>query len=149
MADVPPTDPASAAPVFTLASWGKRAAAFLIDVAPAVGISMVALILDSIGFLGLMSTLASIAVIGYWVWQWYNQGITGQTIGKKYVGIKVLKEADASLLGPGLSIGRGFLHVIDSLPCCFIPIGFLWPLWDQKRQTFTDKILTTVVVEAN
>ncbi|MDQ1539752.1 MAG: hypothetical protein QOH29_478, partial [Actinomycetota bacterium] len=25
-------------------------------------------------------------------------------------------------------------------------LGYLWPLWDSKRQTFADKILKTVVV---
>ena len=47
--------------------------------------------------------------------------------------------------GVGLSIGRAFLHIVDALPCY---LGYLWPLWDQKRQTFTDKILNTVVVTA-
>ena len=46
--------------------------------------------------------------------------------------------------GVWLSIGRGILHIIvDALPCY---LGFLWPLWDQKRQTFADKIVNTVVV---
>ena len=35
-------------------------------------------------------------------------------------------------------------HVLDSLPCY---LGYLWPLWDAKRQTFADKIMSTVVVE--
>ena len=29
----------------------------------------------------------------------------------------------------------------------FVYLGYLWPLWDDKRQTFADKILSTVVVE--
>jgi uncharacterized RDD family membrane protein YckC len=29
----------------------------------------------------------------------------------------------------------------------FCYVGYLWPLWDDKRQTFADKILGTVVVE--
>jgi hypothetical protein len=25
-------------------------------------------------------------------------------------------------------------------------VGFLWPLWDRKRQTFADKLMSTVSV---
>jgi uncharacterized RDD family membrane protein YckC len=47
-------------------------------------------------------------------------------------------------VGVGLAIGRYFVHILDALPCY---LGFLWPLWDSKRQTFADKILSTVVVK--
>ena len=42
-----------------------------------------------------------------------------------------------------MSIARYFLHIVDSLACY---IGYLWPLWDEKRQTFSDKIVSSVVV---
>jgi hypothetical protein len=35
-------------------------------------------------------------------------------------------------------------HILDSLPCY---LGYLWPLWDAKRQTFADKVMGTVVIE--
>jgi hypothetical protein len=38
---------------------------------------------------------------------------------------------------------RDLAHILDALPCY---IGFLWPIWDSKRQTFADKIMNTVVV---
>jgi hypothetical protein len=44
-----------------------------------------------------------------------------------------------------MAFARDIVHLLDSLPCY---IGFLWPLWDAKRQTFADKILSTVVVPA-
>ena len=46
-------------------------------------------------------------------------------------------------IGGGMSFVRQLLHIVDGLPCY---IGYLWPLWDDKRQTFSDKIMTTVVV---
>ena len=49
------------------------------------------------------------------------------------------------MIGAGLSIGRAILHVVDQLPCY---LGYLWPLWDAKKQTFTDKIVQTVVIKA-
>jgi hypothetical protein len=48
-------------------------------------------------------------------------------------------------LGTGLSIGRQFVHILDSLPCL---IGYLWPLWDKENRTFADMILDTRVYKA-
>ena len=42
-----------------------------------------------------------------------------------------------------MSFVRWLLHIIDHA----VYIGYLWPLWDDKRQTFTDKILETVVIK--
>lgn len=83
-------------------------------------------------------------VLGFFFWQLVVQGNTGQTIGKKQMKIKLLREQDGQVVGSGLSIGRYFVHVLDSLP---LYLGYLWPLWDDKRQTFADKILHTVVIK--
>lgn len=74
----------------------------------------------------------------------YREGSTGQTPGKKIVGIRLLREADGSSLGFGLAFGRRLLHFIDGAACY---LGYLWPLWDDKNQTFTDKIVHTVVIK--
>ena len=71
------------------------------------------------------------------------QGRTGHSVGKGIVGIRLRRLDRDGPPGIGLSIGRAFVHVIDALPCY---LGFLWPLWDERRQTFADKILKTVVV---
>ncbi len=151
MADFPPPTepvgaPASSGPVFTLSPWSKRALARLIDGGIAVGIYLVAIILDAIlGGTGIVQFVGILGLLGFEIWQLVQQGQTGQTIGKNIIGIKLVKEADAQVLGPGLSVGRAFLHVVDWLPCY---IGYLFPLWDPKRQTFADKILQTVVIDA-
>jgi uncharacterized RDD family membrane protein YckC len=74
----------------------------------------------------------------------YREGKTGQTPGKRIVGIRLLRLADGSALGFGMAFGRRLLHVLDSMACC---LGYLWPLWDDKRQTFADKCVSTVVVK--
>lgn len=92
----------------------------------------------------ILSLVGSLVMLAFAVWNWgFKQGKTGYTIGKGVLGIKLVKEADGQVLGVWLSIGRQFVHILDSLACY---IGWLWPLWDQKRQTFADKILSTVVV---
>ncbi|GAB0106280.1 hypothetical protein JMUB6875_52640 [Nocardia sp. JMUB6875] len=85
---------------------------------------------------------AAIALFGG-LYLLYMQGKTGQTPGKKIVGIKVVREADGQPLGFGMTIVRQLCHIVDSLPC---DIGWLWPLWDAKRQTFADKIMNSIVV---
>ncbi len=73
----------------------------------------------------------------------YREGKTGQTPGKKIVGIRLLREYDGAPLGFGLAFGRRLLHGLDGLPCY---LGYLWPLWDEKNQTFADKLVHTVVI---
>ncbi|MEU3353345.1 RDD family protein [Streptomyces sp. NPDC037389] len=75
-------------------------------------------------------------------WSLYRQGKTGQTPGKKAVGISVLRERDGMPTGFGMAFVRSLCHVVDS----FLYLGYLWPLWDEKKQTFADKIVGTVVV---
>ncbi|MFP5218209.1 MAG: RDD family protein [Actinomycetes bacterium] len=133
-----------------LASWGSRAGAALIDALIVFAILVVGFILgavfgavsDALG--ALVVGLAYLAGFGFYFWQLWVQGETGQTIGKKQIGIRLLREEDGRTVGGGLSIGRYFVHILDSIPCY---VGYLWPLWDDKKQTFADKILKTVVVK--
>jgi RDD family len=40
-----------------------------------------------------------------------------------------------------MSVVRQIAHFVDQIIC---NIGYLFPLWDAKRQTLADKIMTTV-----
>ena len=146
---VPPTPSATAWNGPPLADWATRVVAALIDgglgLAGFIGIAIVALILGRIAgalgaFVFVIGYLAlfgySYLALGYWV------GLAGQTIGKRTMGIRIVKMDDGGLLGPGAGIGRQFLHIVDGF--CFI--GYLFPLWDPLRQTFADKIIRTVAI---
>jgi len=88
--------------------------------------------------------LAYIAGLVYWLWNWgYRQGTTGQSIGKSVMKFKVVSEKTWQPIGFGLSVVRQLAHFVDAVICY---IGFLFPLWDAKRQTLADKIMTTVCV---
>jgi uncharacterized RDD family membrane protein YckC len=86
---------------------------------------------------------ANVAVV-FWLGLAYMAGTTGQTPGKKAVGIHLLRESDVRFLGFGLAVARWFLHLLDTFAC---RIGWLWPLWDEKNQTFADKIVHSVVIK--
>ncbi|MFB7721312.1 MULTISPECIES: RDD family protein [unclassified Nocardia] len=95
--------------------------------------------------IGLICILLALALyIGAGLFLVYREGSTGQTPGKKIVGIRLVREATGQPVGFGLALGRKLLHVVDSFACY---IGWLMPLWDTKRQTLADKIVNTVVVK--
>ncbi|HVF05827.1 MAG TPA: RDD family protein [Frankiaceae bacterium] len=122
-----------------LASWGQRAQSFSIDYfGPAV---LAAVVQNAIS--ASLGTLLWLAALAWGIYNGYLQGQTGQSTGKKQAGIRLLREQDGQPIGGGAGVGRFFLHIVDGLPCY---LGFLWPLWDAKKQTFADKIMKTVVV---
>jgi uncharacterized RDD family membrane protein YckC len=136
----------------TLASWISRVGAVLID-GLIIGIPM--MILSAIG--GSMATiedpsagivfiiLGYIVAFGLGLWFIYQEGTTGQTIGKKAVGIRLLRQDNGQPLGFGMAFVRKLAHILDSFACY---IGYLWPLWDDKNQTFADKVCSTLVIKA-
>nr|WP_309233099.1 RDD family protein [Mycolicibacterium sp. CBMA 295] len=92
------------------------------------------------------AVFALIAVtFAYSVWNFgYRQGTTGQSIGKKAMKFKVISEKTGQPIGFGMSVLRQMAHFLDGIAY----IGYLMPLWDNKRQTIADKIMTTVCVPA-
>jgi uncharacterized RDD family membrane protein YckC len=78
----------------------------------------------------------------YFVWNYgYRQGTTGSSIGKSLLKFKVVSENTGKPIGFGLSVLREIAHAVDA---AFFYVGYLVPLWDAKRQTLADKIMTTV-----
>ena len=79
----------------------------------------------------------------FFIWNVFlRQGKTGYTLGKGILGMKLIHEADGQPIGAGMAFVRQLCHILDA----FCYIGYLWPLWDAKRQTFADKIIKTVVI---
>ena len=61
------------------------------------------------------------------------------------MGIRVVDAKTGAVIGQARAIGRYFAMIISAIPCY---LGFLWPLWDVRKQTFHDKIVGTVVLKA-
>ena len=59
---------------------------------------------------------------------------------------KVISEKTWQPIGFGLSFVRQLAHYRGPMICY---IGYLLPLWDDKRQTLADKIMSTVCVPLN
>jgi uncharacterized RDD family membrane protein YckC len=89
-----------------------------------------------------VSWLLWLVEVGYLVWNYgFKQGTTGSSIGKGIMKFKVVSETTGEPIGFAMSVVRQLAHIIDGLICY---IGYLIPLWDAKRQTLADKIMTTV-----
>lgn len=92
----------------------------------------------------LVIVVAGLLALVYWIWNWgYRQGATGSTVGKALLNFQVVSETTWQPIGFGRSIVRQIAHIVDAIICY---IGYLFPLWDAKRQTIADKIMGTVCV---
>jgi uncharacterized RDD family membrane protein YckC len=86
--------------------------------------------------------LAGLAALVYLVWNYgYRQGTTGSSIGKSALKFKVVSEHTGKPLGFGWSVVRQIAHLVDTVIC---GAGYLFPLWDAKRQTLADKMMSSV-----
>jgi uncharacterized RDD family membrane protein YckC len=145
------------------ASWGIRVAAYVIDVLPVWALSGIAAGIQMSSFANTTcvpgectgpSPMAPLVVFVLWLlafayqlWnRGYRQGTRGQSIGKSVTKIRLVSEATGRPIGFGMAFVRDIAHVVDALICY---VGFLFPLWDAKRQTLADKLISTVVVPSS
>ena len=142
-----------------LAQWPARALGYLVDYAltiPGSILYYVGLPRATVVTINGQSTastsngnvilllLGAILLLAVWVWNRGMKGGQGQTIGRGVAGISLV-DAQGQPLGTGKALLRDIVHVVDVI-ICGLPIGYLAPLWDAKRQTWADKILNTYVV---
>lgn len=96
---------------------------------------------------------APVFVMGFWdvmisyvmplaltVWFWSRLAATP---GKMILDIKVVDASTGKNLTVGQSIGRYFAYIPSILA---LGIGFLWMLFDPKKQTWHDKLAKTIVI---
>lgn len=90
-----------------------------------------------------LAVVGSLGLLGFGLWNsGYLQGTTGQSLGRRVANTKLVMMETGQPVGVGRAVVRQICHVLE------FGIGYLWPLWDGKRQTFADKIVGTVVVRA-
>lgn len=146
-----------------LASYGQRVGAYLIDALIAVVLTLPGTALIVAGalaasdgdkpnalliVLGVLLILAGVAVH---IWnQGWRQGATGQSWGKGITHVRLVRAADGRPPGGPVGLGRWFLRQLlgNVSGGVYSLLTLLWPLWDERRQTLDDKILSTLVVQA-
>jgi uncharacterized RDD family membrane protein YckC len=136
-------------PQYQYSEWITRVGASLIDAVPIIvaGIifGILSSIIGSLGFSLFLYFIFSIGTLGYSIWNRWIQGGQGQTIGKRMMNIKLISEETGQPIGTMNAFVRDICHFVDGIIC---DIGYLFPLWDPKKQTIADKIMKTVVVPA-
>ena len=143
------------------APWLRRVGGYLLDSIP----SLLASAFLDVGYFRLLShastqdlgtsdpagstpvLIGGVLMLAALAWQIYNRwivgGRTGQSLGRRVTHTSLVSELTGQPVGALNAFLRDLLHILDS----FFYVGFLWPLWDERRQTFADKIMKTVVVE--
>jgi len=135
----PPGPPGSAdGPSGPRATFFARFGALLID----------AILLTVIGFLirfGIGQVAGSLValVIGIGYYGYLEGSTSGQTLGKRALGIRVIDFRTGGPIGFGRAVIRYFSRILSTIPCL---LGYFWMLWDKERQTWHDKLATDVVV---
>jgi len=129
---------------------GRRVVAIIIDTI------VLALIFSVLTFGGVFTLPAGlvfgwiilVVLVFFVIWFFYSfllEGYMGQTIGKKAMGIVVVKE-DGSPCGYIDSLARNFLRIIDGLG--YYLVGIIAMLLSERRQRIGDRLANTVVVKA-
>jgi uncharacterized RDD family membrane protein YckC len=72
------------------------------------------------------------------------EALTGQTVGKRLTGIRVVTE-EGEPISWGKSIGRNLLRIVDSLPAFYI-LGIFLMARSDKLQRCGDRAARTIVV---
>ena len=68
---------------------------------------------------------------------------SGQTVGKRAMGIRVIDINGGGPIGPGRALIRYIGRYVSAFPC---GLGIFWMLWDAEKQTWHDKFASSVVV---
>jgi uncharacterized RDD family membrane protein YckC len=128
------------------AGWWQRAGAWLLD---NVLIGLALSLIVSWSRSDALETLTGIIALAWAIYNAWRAGATGQSYGKRAVGIRLAQLSDGKPVGGGYGLLRLLMNAVFSA-LCFIPglLNYLWPLWDEKHQTWSDKIAGSVVVKA-
>ena len=142
---------------FTVAGIGSRFLALAIDTLLQFGIGLVLLIVVAVlGFTGalfgfrehrvwLLALLgAVIFLLMYGYFACFEILWSGQTPGKRMIGIRVVKDSGRPLT-PSETIGRNLLRIVDQLPA-FYAVGVLVALINAQNKRLGDFIAGSMVV---
>ena len=142
MSDLPTPPPAPVAytsgPSGPRASFGRRLVALIVDGALlTVPYGILLVVVERPAAAGL-SFVVDLVYFSY-----FEGSASGQTIGKRALGIRVIDFSSGGPIGFGRGILRYVARILSYVVCL---LGYFWMLWDKEKQCWHDKIATTVVV---
>jgi Mce-associated membrane protein len=128
------------------APWHLRAWAFVIDLVPGVAVvATMALVFMTVPVRGvwwwICGVIAGLVILSMMVNRLLLPTVIGWSLGRANVNIAVVRR-DGTAVGPWRLLMRDLAHLLDTTS---VFLGWLWPLWDQRRRTFADLLLRTEV----
>lgn len=93
----------------------------------------------------LLLSLGFVLIFAIHVWnRIFKMGRTGQSVGKKMLGLKLINEQTGQPIGALQSFLRALLgRLINQV----FYLSYLWMLWDDNKQTLADKVVHSTVIE--
>ncbi len=92
-----------------------------------------------------LMVLGVLFAIGVNLWnRVFRMGRTGQSLGKKAIGLMLLDARTGRPIGAGMCFLR---EVVSSLVNQVFYLSYLWMLWDEDKQTVADKAVHSSVVK--
>ena len=82
-------------------------------------------------------------LIGIAYYTYFEGGPTGQTIGKRALGIRVIDFKGGGPIGYPRGCCATSARILPRIP---LFLGYFWMIWDKEKQIWQDKIANTVVV---
>ena len=73
---------------------------------------------------------------------------SGQSLGKRWVGIRVADGSTRNSIGYGRAFGRYAITFVFWIVVIPAILDLLRPLWDEENQALHDKVVGSVVVKA-
>lgn len=153
-------------PMFLYSGWWRRAGAFVIDGLIAYAFAAPGMLYSTFGpqedvecliggRLALCSqpTSTTSAIAGFlmlagivgFLLLYCLMASRGGSLGQRATGIRIVDARTGERVGAWRIFGRRLASYLSAIPCY---LGFLWPLWDQRKQAWHDMIAKTVVVKA-
>jgi uncharacterized RDD family membrane protein YckC len=157
------------APAYPFASFGKRLLAQIVDAAVCAAILLVPVALGVVAIVSSVGTDASgdvtrvthgglltlgiaaivLGVVGFLLYEpllTARKGAgNGQTIGKRVAGVRIVN-LQGGPISTGQAWGRALFKAFFSDKLFYL--GYLWMLWDARKQTWHDKVASTFVLDA-
>ncbi|WP_353951266.1 RDD family protein [Knoellia sp. S7-12] len=94
---------------------------------------------------GILALLGVLLMWGILIWnRIFKMGRTGQSVGKKAMGLKLIHHQTGQPIGAGMAFGR---EILSQFINQIFFLSNLWMLWDDNKQTLHDKIVSSTVIE--
>jgi len=97
------------------------------------------------GWLAIGIAMAVLAVV-FSAYFYCKKVSQGQSWGQKVMGTRIVDAQTGASITTGRAFGRLIFRTFISPVLCWL--GFLWMLWDPRKQTWHDKVVNTIVIKA-